>query len=118
MRLVQQFILLTSEQDTGSFQIDPFSLGLGDETIAELSPEKQRVVREVLYDLSGIVDSEFQAFDIYRAGEKGDMLVRILEGVDFNEEGEVKPFYIHELQHPNGELDWQISASMNRINFT
>lgn len=110
--------ILTSEQDTGSFQIDPFSLGLGDETIAELSPEKQRVVKEVLYGLSGITDSEYQALDTYKTGEKGGILVRIIEGVDVNEEGEVKPFYIHEFKHPKGELDWQISTSMDRINIT
>ena len=110
--------IITSEQDAGSFTIDPFSLGLGDETLAELPVEKQRVVKAVLYDLSGITDSEYQCMDTYRTGENGDISVRLVEGVNVDEEGNVNTFYVHELQHADGQLDWQISTSMDRIKIT
>lgn len=108
-------IILTTEQDTGPFTIDPFSLGLGEQTIAELTPEKQKLVKEELYNLASITDGKYQALDSYYTGANGELLVRVIEGTSVDENGEVKSFYVHEIEHPEGQLDWQISSSFNRI---
>lgn len=37
------------------------------------------------------------------------------EGHATNEEGEVQPIYVHEIIHQDGELDWQISPSVDPL---
>lgn len=107
--------ILTSEQDAGPFTIDPFSLGLGDQILSELSPEKQNIVKEQLYNLAGISDGKYQALDTYHTGTNNEILIRIIEGITIDESGEVKSFYVHETEHPEGVFDWQISSAFNRI---
>ena len=107
--------ILISGQEEGYFQIDPFSLGVSDQTNADLTPQQRDVLKKELYNQSGIIDGKLQAFDTYRTGEDGNLTVRIIEGTGLDDEGDVHIFYVHEIQHEDGALDWQLSNSFNRL---
>lgn len=100
--------IITSGQDEGPFSVDPFSLGLGDETLADLSSEKLSILREELNDLLGRTN-ETQSVANYQSGE--EISVSVFQGNQTDEEGNEQSFFVHEIKHPDGALDWQLSAS-------
>jgi hypothetical protein len=107
--------ILTSGQDDGPFQIDPFSLGLGEQTLSELGPSKQSIVREELYRLAGITKETAEAISKYQAVDDETISVSVFEAQGINEEGEEQPIYLHEIEHEGGELDWQLSSSADPL---
>lgn len=107
--------IIVSGQDEGPFEIDPFSLGLGEQTLAELTPEKQAAIKEELYKLTGITEGETETSSTYLASDDENIYVSVFESHGMNEEGEEQPYYVHEIKHKSGELDWQISASQEPL---
>ncbi|MDO8269241.1 MAG: hypothetical protein Q7T54_01055 [Candidatus Levybacteria bacterium] len=107
--------ILVSGQDEGPFEIDPFSLGLSEQTLAELSLKQRAIVKEELYKFAGITEGETKTYSTYFASDDESISVSVFEGHGTNDEGEEKPFYIHEVKHESGELDWQLSASQNPL---
>jgi hypothetical protein len=107
--------ILASGQDEGPFDIDPLSLGIGEQTLPELSPEEQAIVKNELYRLLKINEEEKQVTDSYTASDDENILVSVFKGQERNDEGEEQVFYLHEIKHPDGELDWQLSNSSDPL---
>ncbi len=101
--------ILISGQTDDHLETDPFSLGLSDETMAELDPTRIRVIQEELRKLIGRTD-ETQPVSLYESGEENKLAVAVFEGQQQDSEGNMKSFYMHEIKHPDGNLDWQLST--------
>lgn len=106
--------ILISGQDEEPFDIDPFSLGLGDETLPDLSSKKADIIEEELAKLLGRT-SQTQPVSVYDVLEGEQLSVLVFEGTQQDEEGNDKHFYLHEIEHPDGALDWQLSASQDPL---
>lgn len=107
--------ILSSSQDEGPFDVDPMSLGIGEETLPELSAEKQTIVKNELYRLLGMHEKEKQPTNTYTASDDETISVSVFEGQEIDEEGEEQLFYLHEIKHEGDELDWQLSNSSDPL---
>lgn len=103
------YILITG-QDEGPFNVDPLSLGISELSISELSSPELTILKDELYNITGIGEEKKIAAS-YHASDDESIEISVIEGYGTTEEGEEKPFFIHEIKHPDGELDWQISNS-------
>lgn len=105
--------VVTTGQEEDPLSIDPFSLGLSDDyTLAELSPEKAAIVKQELYKAMGIMPDS-KPTTTYQTDE--ELSVSVFSNTLTDEEENEMPFFVHEIKHPDGELDWQLSNSSDPL---
>lgn len=106
--------IITSGQDEGPFPVDPFTLELGDESLSELPKDKADVLKDELYKLAGI-NGETKAIFSYQSEDDEEISVSVFEVNQTDEEGKGQSFFVHEIKHPDGSLDWQLSAHKDSL---
>lgn len=105
-------IVVASGQETDPQSIDPFSLGISEETLAELTPEKLNLIKEELNILLG-KSEETEANSTYETAE--GIKVSVFEGIHSDEEGNDQAYFVHQIEHPDGALDWQITPTTDPL---
>lgn len=129
------FVIVTG-QDDGPFQIDPFSLGLGEQTLAEVGPSKQQIIKEELYKALRMEKDETEQVAEYKASDDENLSVSVFRSYYLTEEEtrsineaykhfwgyeptrdveERHEVYLHEIKHEGGEIDWQLSNSSDPL---
>ena len=106
--------VLASGQEGNPLEMSPFSLGISDETVGDLAPDKKTVVRNELYKMLDIKDGETQPINKYeipiKSAEGHRMLCSVFEGKVKNDDGSDIPVYLHEtLYTKDGSLNWELA---------
>lgn len=104
-------LIIVTRQDEGPFTLDPFSLGIGEESLPETSPERISVIKEELADLLGRT-AETEPVAAYASD---DITVKVFEGFQEDEQGTQQPYYLHELEYPDGNNEWQLSNAPDPV---
>ena len=85
--------------------------------LEDMTPEQQAILREEIYKFAGIDPEKKTPITQYGSpSEEGVNLVYVFEGsiTDF-ETGEEKPYFLHEIEFPNGETEHMISSSSDPL---
>ena len=110
--------IIVSGQEADPIDVNPLGLGIGEESMSELPPEKQEIIKDTLYRTAGISSetnpAQRYSIDVEETGEHVDVVV--FESSEINPEtGEEVKYYIHEYHHQNGEVGWQLSKRANPL---